>query len=159
MKYITLLALLFLSVACNDSMRNRIGVCAADDAVCLGGNALQVETFRSRLLAMVKPDIMVGKTQLIFTSREDDEDRDTIDNFTCALNVEEGAQFQYRIEKNALFLENGFTNMVLNRKSGSGNTLVGNWEMISYQGNVQTILKMEFRSLEAVTITKYCNLK
>ena len=159
MKILAFLGMILLSVACNDTMRNRIGVCAPDDAVCLGGNALQVESFRSRLLAMVKADIMVGKTQLIFTSREDDEDRDTIDNFTCDLNVEEGAQFQYRIEKNALFLDNGFTSMVLNRKSGSDNTLVGIWQMTSYQGNVQTILTMEFRNLDAVTITKNCNLK
>jgi hypothetical protein len=159
MKLLALIGMMFLSVACNDSMRNRIGVCAPDDAACLGGNALQVETFRSRLLAMVKPDIMVGKTQLIFTSREDDEDRDTIDNFTCSLNVEEGAQFQYRIEKNVLYLENGFSNMALNRKSGSDNTLVGSWQMISYKGTVQEILTLEFRNLDAVTITKNCNLK
>jgi hypothetical protein len=159
MKLLALIGMMFLSVACNDSMRNRIGVCAPDDAACLGGNALQVETFRSRLLTMVKPDIMVGKTQLIFTSREDDEDRDTIDNFTCGLNVEEGAQFQYRIEKNVLYLENGFSNMALNRKSGSDNTLVGSWQMISYKGTVQEILTLEFRNLDAVTITKNCNLK
>lgn len=159
MKLLALIGMIFLSVACNDSMRNRIGVCAADDAVCLGGNALQVESFRSRLLAMVKPDIMVGKTQLVFISREEDEDRDTIDNFKCELNVEEGAQFQYRIEKNVLYLENGPISMVLNRKSGSDNTLIGTWQTISYKGSVQEVLTFEFRSLDAVTIMKHCNLK
>jgi hypothetical protein len=159
MKNLTLLGMLLLSVACSDAMRNRLGACAPDDAVCLGGNALQVETFRSRLLAMVKPDIMVGKTQMIFTSNEQDEDRDTIDNFRCDLSVEEGAQFQYRIEKNALYLENGLTSMVLNRKNGSGNTLIGSWQMMSYQGKVQTILTMEFKNLDAVTIMKNCNLR
>lgn len=159
MKNLAFIGLILLSVACNDTMRNRLGVCAPDDTACLGGNALQVETFRSRLLAMVKPDIMVGKTQLIFTSREEDEDRDTIDNFKCDIKVEEGAQFQYRIEKNALHLDNGLTSMVLNRKSGPDNTLVGTWQMISYQSNVETTLTMEFKNLDAVIITKNCNLK
>jgi hypothetical protein len=159
MKFLALLGMIFLSVACNDSMRNRLGACAPDDAVCLGGNALQVESFRSRLMAMVKADIMVSKSQLIFTSRDEDEERDTIDNFTCDLNVEEGDRFHYRIEKNALFLDNGITQMVLNRKSGSSNNLLGTWQMISYQGNKQNILTMEFKSLDAVTVIRNCNLK
>jgi hypothetical protein len=150
---------MLLSVACQDTLRNRRAVCASDDAACMGMNALSAEQFRSKLIAHVTVDVMVGKTQMVFVSNDMDEDRDAESDFVCNLSVEAGAQFNYKLSQGKLILNNGMTNLTFTKKSGVRTELAGAWVMVTEDAKVQTVLEMNFRAPEEVFISKTCNIR
>jgi hypothetical protein len=161
MKTLTLFATLLLLTSCNDALRTRKGACKteAGESVQCNTDALTTDEARKNYYANISVPVTVGQSQLVMKEHAQDEDHDQ--ELICDLEISAGKQFHYAIENNRkLTLKDNLSTLRFDRTGDTSlEGLLGTWVMQEKVGNVLTITKLTFKTLESITIDKNCKLK
>jgi hypothetical protein len=170
MKNSILLILTVVVVSCSDNNRSRSKICE-ENKISLFECAASVSNeansifndkdknhFRKKYIAEVTVPIRTNSKEFIFN--EDAKDSDFDQELNCNLEVSNNKRLSFSLETEKLILTDGRLTLIFKRSFTSiDEGLIGSWNMIEDDQNVQTITELIFYSLDELRIRKTCNLR